>query len=248
MSARKPKALSVPHQTAARAAPATVPSGVLMRPKLPPGKTASQDVATVLAEGIAANAVATREWNRATTQTSLTDLYHAVDAMGQRVNDGDLAGVEKLLTSQLVTLNAVFVEMLQRAHRSKQMEQLEGYMRLGLRAQSQYRATAETLATMKMPPVFAKNYQANIANGPQQVNNGTLAPGEIREAAPTKLLEAVIEAERVNTGTAGAAAGRDSGVETVDAVNGAAHGKRKGARGSKRVQGGRTAAGPRRRA
>jgi hypothetical protein len=49
-------------------------------------------------------------------------------------------------------------------------------MRLALKAQSQCRATLETLATVKNPPVlFAK--QANIANGPQQVNNGTPAPG-----------------------------------------------------------------------
>jgi hypothetical protein len=44
-------------------------------------------------------------------------------------------------------------------------------MRLALRAQNQCRATLETLAAIKNPPVvFAK--QANIANGPQQVNNG----------------------------------------------------------------------------
>src|SRR5690606_26950893 len=48
------------------------------------------------------------------------------------------------------------------------------YMRLALKAQSQCRTTLETLAAIKNPPVvFAK--QANIAHGPQQVNNGSAA-------------------------------------------------------------------------
>lgn len=43
-------------------------------------------------------------------------------------------------------------------------------MRMALRAQNQARATAETLAAVKNPTVvFAR--QANIAHGPQQVNN-----------------------------------------------------------------------------
>jgi hypothetical protein len=57
------------------------------------------------------------------------------------------------------------------------MKNCEIYLRLALKAQNQCRMTLETLATIKNPPaVFAK--QANIAHGPQQVNNGaeTLAP------------------------------------------------------------------------
>ena len=48
-------------------------------------------------------------------------------------------------------------------------------MRLALKAQSQSRSTFETLAAIKNPTmVFAQ--QANIAHGPQQVNNGTAPP------------------------------------------------------------------------
>jgi hypothetical protein len=44
-------------------------------------------------------------------------------------------------------------------------------MRLALKAQGQCRATLETLAAIKNPPVvFAK--QRNISHGHQQVNNG----------------------------------------------------------------------------
>ena len=53
-------------------------------------------------------------------------------------------------------------------------------MRMALRAQSQCRATLETLATIKNPPiVYAK--QANFAAGHQQVNNGVTAPTQARE-------------------------------------------------------------------
>jgi hypothetical protein len=49
----------------------------------------------------------------------------------------------------------------------------EAYMRMALKAQSNCRATIETLAAIKNPSVvFAR--QANIAQGPQQVNNAMM--------------------------------------------------------------------------
>ena len=47
-------------------------------------------------------------------------------------------------------------------------------MKLALRAQGQCRATLETLANIKNPRPVAFVKQANISNGPQQVNNGTV--------------------------------------------------------------------------
>lgn len=48
-------------------------------------------------------------------------------------------------------------------------------MQLAVKAQSNCRATAEALDLMQNPPtVFAR--QANIAIGPQQVNNGVPTP------------------------------------------------------------------------
>ena len=51
------------------------------------------------------------------------------------------------------------------------MQAAETYVRLALKAQAQCRATLETLATIKNPPVVYAR-QANIAAGRQQVNNG----------------------------------------------------------------------------
>jgi hypothetical protein len=46
---------------------------------------------------------------------------------------------------------------------------------MALRAQSQCRATLETLAAIKNPPiVYAR--QANVTTGPQQINNGVASP------------------------------------------------------------------------
>jgi hypothetical protein len=47
----------------------------------------------------------------------------------------------------------------------------ETYMRLALKAQSQCRTTLETLAGIKNPASVTFVRQANVAHGPQQVNN-----------------------------------------------------------------------------
>jgi hypothetical protein len=46
----------------------------------------------------------------------------------------------------------------------------ETYLRLALKAQSQCRATLETLAAIRNPQPVAFVRQANIAHGPQQLN------------------------------------------------------------------------------
>ena len=98
-------------------------------------------------------------------------------------------------------------------------------MRIALKAQSQCRATLETLAQIKNPPVvFAR--QANIAQGPQQVNNGMTPAGEPRAGAgetekpQNKLLEAQ-HGERVDFGAPGAAVGSDPELATVGGGDGA---------------------------
>jgi hypothetical protein len=62
-------------------------------------------------------------------------------------------------------------------------DQIPGFdanMRMALRAQSQCRATIETLAAIKNPPiVYAR--QANVTTGPQQINNSMAAPTRARE-------------------------------------------------------------------
>lgn len=101
------------------------------------------------------------------------DLNGWVKALSDQVSttiDGDLGRAEDMLVSQAHVLDAIFGDLARRAITSKYIKQFEVYLKLGLRAQSQARATWETLSALKNPPVvYAK--QANIAQL-QQVNNG----------------------------------------------------------------------------
>lgn len=96
------------------------------------------------------------------------------------VNGGDLGRAEATLICQAHVLDTIFGTLVRRATTQDYLKQYETYMRLGLKAQSQCRATLETLALIRNPPVlFAK--QANVTTGPQQINNGTAPPSRARE-------------------------------------------------------------------
>lgn len=96
------------------------------------------------------------------------------------VNRGDLSQAEAMLMNQATALQSLFSRLAERGMGCDQAPAFEANMRMALRAQSQCRATLETLAAIKNPPVvFAK--QANIAAGHQQINNGTVAPSRARE-------------------------------------------------------------------
>ena len=96
------------------------------------------------------------------------------------VQRGDLAHTEAMLINQASSLQALFVRLTERAMEQNQMPNLEGFMRMALRAQSQCRATLETLAAIKNPPVVYAR-QANVTTGPQQINNGAAPTSYARE-------------------------------------------------------------------
>lgn len=96
------------------------------------------------------------------------------------VNRGDLSQAEAMLMNQATALQSLFARLAERGMGCDLAPAFEANMRMALRAQSQCRATLETLATIKNPPiVYAK--QANFAAGHQQVNNGIPAPTQARE-------------------------------------------------------------------
>jgi len=137
---------------------------------------------------------------------------------------GNGARCEQMLVAQAHALDAIFGEFSRRAKRAEYMHQLDPYLRIALRAQNQCRATWESLAAIKNPPVmFAK--QANIAHGPQQMNNGVAPPVEASrteniESTPNKLLGAH-DGQRLDTRAPSTASGANQEVETVGAINGA---------------------------
>jgi hypothetical protein len=97
-----------------------------------------------------------------------------------KVKGGDMSRPEAILLSQAHALDALFANLLRRAHGNMEagyLQATETYMRLALRAQNQSRTTLETLSTIKNPPVvFTK--QMNVSHGPQQVNNGVASNAE----------------------------------------------------------------------
>lgn len=157
------------------------------------------------------------------------------------VHDGNLQRAEGLLTAQAHTLDAIFNKMARRAADNMTAGYRDTgdiYLRLALRAQGQCRATLETLAEVKNPLMGAYVRQANIAKGHQQVNNGaeSHAHGKI-ESTPNKLLE-VTDAERLDTGAAGAAIVAHKEMATVGEVHRPADGSGEGASLAQPVQGG----------
>lgn len=97
------------------------------------------------------------------------ELEQQADAVAK----GDLSRAEAVLVCQIHTLDDLFNNLARRANKQTTLPQYETFMRFALRAQSQCRAAVEALAEMKNPRPVAFVQQANIANGPQQVNNGT---------------------------------------------------------------------------
>jgi hypothetical protein len=155
------------------------------------------------------------------------DLTESVAVMREKasaVHSGNLAGLEETLTAQAVALDAIFNEMARRAaaNMGEYLTTTETYLRLALKAQAQCRATLQTLFEMKNPHPVAFVKQANIANGPQQVNNGGRAAEPFSRAGisanqSNELLGLSYE-QRLDTRTAGAPGGAHPQLETVGAV------------------------------
>lgn len=148
-------------------------------------------------------------------QIDMPDLAEVLRERAEAVQAGNLSGVEAMLTNQATALQSLFVRLAERGMGCDSLATFEGNMRMALRAQNQARATLETLAAIKNPPiVFAR--QANIANGPQQVNNG-VSRAET-ETAPNNVLQEVTH-ERMDAGTPGTAGRSNQTLEAVAAIN-----------------------------
>jgi hypothetical protein len=150
----------------------------------------------------------------------LPGLMATLREQAETVNAGNLAQAEAMLMNQATALQTLFARLAERGMNCTEIAVFEMNLRMGLRAQSQCRATLETLAAIKNPSSVAFVRQANIAHGPQQVNNATPAPSRTREneIMPSKLLEAN-DGERLDTRAPGTTAGVNTALETVAAID-----------------------------
>ena len=151
--------------------------------RLKPEETPAAAIAEMVVSGLVTNAVAALQFSKAFGDVDLTACVAKLQAAVDRIHRGDLREAESLLTAQAVTLNTMFIHLANLGAKTEYVDKFERYLRLALKAQGQCRATLETLAEMKNPPtLFAQ--QANVAHGPQQVNN--TVSREERDTQPTR--------------------------------------------------------------
>lgn len=177
-----------------------------------------------MATSASVNAAAAMEpWAKPTfgEPSSIDALILVQRANCELMIEGDLTGVEATLYGQAQALQVIFTNLARRAARQEYVNQLQTYLVLALKAQAQSRATLQTLAEIKNPRPVAFVAQANISNGPQQVNNGLEQATRAEELAnSSNELSKEDYGLLQNTSASSAAGGANKKLETVGAVNG----------------------------
>lgn len=146
------------------------------------------------------------------------------------VQQGDMKLAEAMLINQAVALQSLFVKWTEKGMEAGLLRQQETAFRLALKAQSQCRATLETLSNIKHPPiVYAK--QANVTTGPQQINNGVQPPmagdnagAPRKKSRKNKLKEIAHESEQeqwLDAGASRSAGRKDQAAKAMAPLHGA---------------------------
>lgn len=184
------------------------------------------DRATTIAKSVLLPTVqAALSIKRLNAEDEAIDVGPLITALREQTNaviGGNISRGEAMLTAQAHTLDALFNHLVIRAtaNMGQYLESTQTYMKLALKAQSQCRTTWEAISSIKNPKTAGYVRQQNIANGPQQINNGE---GELTEKnsenEQSKLLEKV-NGERLDLGTAATAESVDTGLEAVGTLNG----------------------------
>ena len=157
---------------------------------VPPVPTA--DHAMLATSAMASASTSMEKWSfAATTSADLIDQLHL---QTERLKQGDMTDVEQMLYCQAVTLQAVFTKTLQHAMSTNSLKHQNMVLAVAFKAQSQCRTTLETLANIKNPRTVAFVKQANIANGPQQINNA--ANEFLESSAPARAREKTLPIEQ----------------------------------------------------
>ena len=149
------------------------------------------------------------------------------------VKGGDLHTLEAMLISQATALQTIFTSLARRAQNQTSQRNLEAFLGLSMKAQAQSRATISALVDLKYPRQATFVKQANIANGPQQINNGAAGanPEQYAQARPPAensqtLQNELLEHQYGNTlefGATGQTIGADTHLEAVGKVQRAAY-------------------------
>lgn len=195
------------------------------------------------------NAASVVEAYQANIMGKETDLQAMIEALRDDVKDvqgGDLSRLESMLVSQATALQTMFTSLARRAANQEQLKHYGVFMGLALKAQAQSRATISALVDLKYPRQATFIKQANVAHGPQQVNNGAGPGGRFptpnarahmhaEETKPDQpeLLEQH-HGERLDTGTTSATSRADPIMEAVGEVHRPKDTRRKSQGGTQR--------------
>jgi hypothetical protein len=151
-------------------------------------KPTDEDIARmVTAPSIHAAAVIV-PWSKATFGESnhVEAITVEIREMNAKLAKGDMSTVENMLFDQAIALQTMFTALSRRSIVQEYLPQYKTYLLLALKAQAQCRVTLQSLAEIKNPRPVAFFKQANISNGPQQVNNGVANSAESNLAREKK--------------------------------------------------------------
>ena len=204
------------------------------------GETAQQAMARLALEpGLQAALSLQQYCGSKLPELTLDALIAELEAQTEKMGEDDFSRPEAMLLAQAQTLDAIFNSLARRAINADLLCHLESFLRLGLKAQAQCRATLATLAAMKRPPnsapniapniayVNQANIAPNIAYAPQQVNNcGGMEPEE-KPARPAgknkksknKLLSGNGHGQKMDPGATDKTGRNDPSMETVGKIN-----------------------------
>jgi len=167
-----------------------------------------------------------REYGKSFGKLDMSSLVESLSEQTDAAIKDDLERGEAMLVAQAHTLDAIFHVMARRAaiNVGHYPDTVERYLKLALRAQSQSRATWDTLSTMKNPPMVGYVKQANIAHGHQQVNNTAMdEEGHSNRQEKQKLKNKQLEkkdGERLDNRATQTTVRDDKEVEAVGEIDG----------------------------
>lgn len=153
----------------------------------------------------------------------ITELVGTLQASMTKSNTGDLSELENMLIGQATALQTMFVSLARRAQAQQYQKNLEAFLGLALKAQAQSRATIQAVIDLKFPRQATFVKQANIAHGPQQVNNGQRITSDNARALENQseqneVFEGLANGSaEMDTRAASAAAGGNPAVEALAA-------------------------------
>lgn len=168
------------------------------------------------------------------SELHMVTLLEKIETQTAAVQSGDMSDVEAMLFGQALTLQTVFTALARKGAQNLDTNAagMELCLRLAFKAQSQCRATLETLAEVKNPRTATFIKQANVAGGHQQINNGAAAiptqghPHGKMADQPNELLTdtRTDNGKLVVAGTTSRAGKSNSCVEAMGTGHRAAHG------------------------